>query len=334
MRKFLCSMLLIFMAALNASAQGPAPAQNVPPNGIPDCQIGPITTATTGRMAIYDNRFTGCTSWTLYEFTNGSAASVGIELDEAPDAGGIPGSWVIWPGANRGASTVAYPISSTAQGQASVFSFFPWVSVNIPTFTGAGANITYLAIGFRPRFNADASASGSTANGGSINVQSTTSFITPATAEANAVSFVSQFAANNGAQIPLAVENFGIDPCQASGVPKSHAFATITTATTTALVAVSGATQVFVCEVDFGITGTTTAGTILFEQGTGVACAASPVSLTATYTDAGASITDIFFSIGKGSATTFKTAASNGLCAVTTVGTAPSIPVDVTFVQQ
>ncbi len=124
------------------------------------------------------------------------------------------------------------------------------------------------------------------------------------------------------------------DPCQAAGTLKSHAFANITTATTTALVVPVAGAVVYICEVDFGITGTTTAGTILFEQGTGVACTTGPTALTATYTDAGATITDIFTHIGSGAATAFKTAAGGGVCALTTVGTAPSLPVDLTFVQQ
>ncbi len=123
------------------------------------------------------------------------------------------------------------------------------------------------------------------------------------------------------------------DPCQATGALKSHAFATITTATTTALITPVAGTVVYVCEADLGITGTTTAGTIFFEQGTGVACVTGPTALTATYTDAGATITDIFTHIGSGGATAFRTATGGGVCAVTTVGTAPSIPVDITYVQ-
>jgi len=132
----------------------------------------------------------------------------------------------------------------------------------------------------------------------------------------------------------LVVAAQSTDPCASSAIAKSHAFATITSATTTALVAVSGSTVVYVCEIDFEISGTTTGGTALFEQGTGAACAAAVVSKTATYTDAAGTVTDLFFKLGSGNSTFFLTTAANGVCAVTTVGSTPSIPVDITYVQQ
>lgn len=126
------------------------------------------------------------------------------------------------------------------------------------------------------------------------------------------------------------------DPCANPGVIKSSAFVNITTATTTALVAVSGTTAVYVCQITAELSNSTTASTILFEQGTGVACAGAPVSLTPTYANAttAATVSSVPIVIGGGSAMATKTAAANGLCAVTTVGTTPTIGVMVTFVQQ
>lgn len=126
------------------------------------------------------------------------------------------------------------------------------------------------------------------------------------------------------------------DPCQNPGLLKSSAFVNITTATTTALVAVSGTTAVYVCQITAELSNSTTASTILFEQGTGATCAGAPTALTATYANATtvATVSSVPIVIGGGSAMAFKTAASNGLCAVTTVGTTPTIAVTVTFVQQ
>lgn len=127
-----------------------------------------------------------------------------------------------------------------------------------------------------------------------------------------------------------------IDPCQSSGVAKSSAFANITTATTTALVAVSGTTTVYVCGFTINMVATVAEDTVILEQGTGAACASSPVSLTPTYQSgilgATANSTNIVY--GGAGQTILKTAASNGLCAVTTVGTGPIIGILVTFVQQ
>jgi hypothetical protein len=183
-------------------------------------------------------------------------------------------------------------------------------------------------------FTQSPSSSSTSVNSVASQVTSTQTSASAATLEANAAGFLSVFTSLNGSNTPLAVVNLGADPCQASGVPKLHAFANITTATTTALVAVSGSTTVFVCEIDFELASTTSADTVLFEQGTGVACASSPVALTSTYTNSAATFVDVFHHIGGGSSTNFKTAASNGLCAVSTVGSTPTISVDVEYVQQ
>jgi hypothetical protein len=129
---------------------------------------------------------------------------------------------------------------------------------------------------------------------------------------------------------PLAVATLGTDPCLSSGYVKSSVFANISTATTTALVAVSGSTVVYVCAINAEI-NSTTASTILFEQGTGTACASSPVALTATYTNSTVAALPLKL---ESTGMVFATAASNGLCAVTTVGTGPTIPVTVTYVQK
>jgi hypothetical protein len=123
-----------------------------------------------------------------------------------------------------------------------------------------------------------------------------------------------------------------VDPC-ASNTPRSSAFATITTATTTALVAVSGTTTVFPCQIIITSTSTVTANTVLIEQGTGAACAGGPTALTPTF-NFGIATALVAIPIGSGQTTALKVTAANGLCAVTTVGTTPSIGVLVTYIQQ
>lgn len=123
------------------------------------------------------------------------------------------------------------------------------------------------------------------------------------------------------------------DPCANSSVAKLHAFANITTATTTALVPVSGATVVYVCQVTTELNSTVSASTVLFEYGTGAACVGTPTSLSGTYSNSTTNLNAVI-TIGGGAATAFKTPASNGLCAVSTVGSTPTTPVDVTYVQQ
>jgi hypothetical protein len=122
------------------------------------------------------------------------------------------------------------------------------------------------------------------------------------------------------------------DPCANPNIVKSSAFANITTATTTALVAVSGTTSVYVCYVIVELNSTVSASTVLFEQGTGAACAGAPTALTATYANSTTNLNTVI-PIGNGAATAIKTSAANGFCAVSTVGTTPTTPVTIIFVQ-
>ncbi len=125
------------------------------------------------------------------------------------------------------------------------------------------------------------------------------------------------------------------DPCQSSGVAKSSVPINITSAATTALVAVSGSTTVYVCGFSFTISEVvTTANTIQFEQGTGAACVGAPTALTGLYGAGGVTAGDPVPINAGGGSTVFKTAASNGLCAVTAIGASGSFQGVLTYVQQ
>ena len=121
-----------------------------------------------------------------------------------------------------------------------------------------------------------------------------------------------------------------VDPC-ASTTPKNSAPFTITTATTTSIVAVSGTTQVFVCGFVVSMTGTTTANTIVLEYGTGATCGGGTTALTGTMSSG-------ILTTG-GTVIVYNeplkpTPAANGVCILSTVGTGPSISGVLTFVQQ
>jgi hypothetical protein len=104
----------------------------------------------------------------------------------------------------------------------------------------------------------------------------------------------------------------------------------ISTATTTALVAVSGSTSVYVCAYDISLhSGTNPA--FQFEYGSGTACATSPVALTGTFGGANASANQDFKN-GSGTGMLFSGIASNGLCLVST-GTTPNLQGVVTYAQ-
>ena len=122
------------------------------------------------------------------------------------------------------------------------------------------------------------------------------------------------------------------DPCTSAA--KSSVPINITTATTTSLVAVSGSTTVYVCGVSMTVSEViTTPNTILFEYGTGAACS-GPVALTGKYGDGGVTAGIPIVVNASNGGTVFKSAASNGICALTAIGTTASFQGVMTYVQQ
>lgn len=144
----------------------------------------------------------------------------------------------------------------------------------------------------------------------------------------------SQFVAPS-TPLPVALPNAALDPCQNGNIAKSSVFKNITTATTTAVIASSGSTVIYVCGYNLVMTGTTTADTIFLEDGTGAACVTTQVQKTPNYSSGILTNGATAFTVGFGGQTVFSTASSGEVCAVTgTVATTPTISLMVTYVQQ
>lgn len=123
------------------------------------------------------------------------------------------------------------------------------------------------------------------------------------------------------------------DPC--SSVAKSSKVISVTSGTTTSLVAVSGSTVVYVCGFSITIApSSVTAATAVFEYGTGASCT-SPTALTGTFGngDLTATVGVAPISYGGAAQTVFSSAASNGIC-ILTAGNAVSVQGVLTYVQQ
>jgi len=123
------------------------------------------------------------------------------------------------------------------------------------------------------------------------------------------------------------------DPCTSAA--KSSAAISVTSATTTSLVAVSGSTTVYVCGFAMSIAPSATSADLAsFEYGTGAACT-SPTALTGTFGNgdltSAAAVVPVTY--GGGTQTVFKSAASAGICIVT-AGTAVNVQGVLTYVQQ
>jgi hypothetical protein len=121
------------------------------------------------------------------------------------------------------------------------------------------------------------------------------------------------------------------NPCGNPGVIPNSAPISITTSTTTQLVPGVAGQQVFVCGLTIAMSGTVLADTFLLEYGTGSTCT-SPTALTGAMTSgiltAGATV------IPAAPLALKPSAVGASLCAVSTVGTLPSIAGVLSFVQQ
>lgn len=126
-----------------------------------------------------------------------------------------------------------------------------------------------------------------------------------------------------------------LDPCLSSGVAKSTAIISITTATTTQLVALSGTTIVYVCSVSMTISQVvTTANTIKFVYGTGASCGTGTADITGAFGTGGVTAAPpLSLTMGFGG-TVFKNIAANALCATTTIGGSAAFVGVLTYVQQ
>ena len=109
----------------------------------PDCDVPFTFTVATER-----SQFGGCAQnlqgvweWRVVYFVDGFTA-VSVELQDAPDSAGAPGTWVTW----AGTITTGYsnPSSATPQGSISATGYFPWASVTLISKMGTGSVTGHL----------------------------------------------------------------------------------------------------------------------------------------------------------------------------------------------
>ena len=220
-------------------------------------------------------------------------------------------------------------------------------AVRLPTFNGAGTlNIIGAGITGSPSGCTIVLKYISNVGGGATGTISSTSFtpasstqqftVTPSVANGDnyeavyacsstyptagtiSVSFSPSSAAAGGA---ITVTNSG-DPCQNPNVAKSSAVSSISSATTTALVAASGTKAVYVCNAYIASVG----GTSTLEYGTGSTCGSGTTALTGAF----AAASTVNFGYG---GTVVTAPASNALCLLSGTSTSATVGV-LTYIQQ
>lgn len=125
------------------------------------------------------------------------------------------------------------------------------------------------------------------------------------------------------------------DPCQSAGVAKNSVAINAVAAGTTQLVALSGATRVYVCGVSMTIAPSgTSADTATFEYGTGASCGTGTTALTGAFGagDLTTTAPPLFVTFAD-PGTTIKTPPGNAFCLLS-AGTTVNIQGVLTYVQQ
>src|SRR5712664_1877979 len=235
-------------------------------------------------------------------------------------------------GTNMVAGRVRNPGSGAVTGDAAVVVVDPVVLAAINSATPAGAN----TIGNVKIVDTAGTNLGTVKPASTAPVATDTSIVTALNPNSPGIIALGQTTKSASVPVTIASDQY-VDPCQSPNIAKSSVPINLTAAAgTTALVAVSGSTVVYVCGVAFTIApSATTADSVLFEYGSGTACATSPVALTGTFGsgDLTTSAPLVTVNYGGAGSTIFKSAASNGICALTT-GSVINIQGVMTYVQQ
>lgn len=113
-----------FEKPVTVHAQAPVP-----------CTLAGVFSA-TGTSGVIDNRRTGCYQWRVVYASTGFSA-VSVQLEQAPDNGGIPGTWAAFTGATV-VTDGTNPSTSTNTALIGVHSGAAWVRLNFVTATGTG----------------------------------------------------------------------------------------------------------------------------------------------------------------------------------------------------
>jgi hypothetical protein len=299
-------LALCFLAMLPAAAQQLVRVD-------PDCPVNGAAFAfsAAAQTLVIDNRQSGCSNWTV-TYDQVAAGALQIELQSAPNVGGVPGTWVTFAG-----STIiqgANPSTATPSGIIQLAGFQPFVRV---ISDSQSANILGFVFGSRSAASAGAAPVTSPCPG-----TTTTPCVVDGPDAAGAVptkspvqvsgfdgTDVQRISTDTGGRLQPAgtqvtftdgISNTQDVPNALGGPAVNLVFPTLFNGTTwdrelkcpnTKIVddstmgniqqiALSGTTQIYICKVSL----TTAAGvSIQLTQGTGANCAAGTSNLSGLY---------------------------------------------------
>lgn len=265
---------------------------------------GTATSASRFPSAGFNNGTTGCVSWTVVYYVTGVSA-LSLEIDEAPDNAGIPGTWATFANTNCSPGAVAAPCivaginpnTAITSASTTVTGYFKWVSVNLTGLTGTG-HVNAFMYGCRSITCASLvlqAASGST---GSVSISGP----------------LGAHALTGSVAVSLPSDQIANPMCG------SLATANLSGSGLTQVIAASGSTTVRICHLSLS---TVASEDIKVSQGTGSNCATpgTPADLTGLYK----SVTALAFDFGPFSPLTGS--ASQAICISQSIAQATGVTI-------
>src|ERR1017187_2029653 len=193
----------------------------------PDCQYTIAFTAATAQSPAFRNKPTtssgvACNAWVVMYWTNG-ASGVSVQIEGAPDAAGVPGSYTALTAATSPV-TSANPATGTTSGIIlACCDYYPWIRITPTPLTGTNQTMTVRVYGYKSPTQV---AGGGGSGGGSIQLTQDVLAGPGASPQAatvvglDTVPFCTGFTPTNGQFLKFTTGS-APNPCYTAAVPAS-----------------------------------------------------------------------------------------------------------------
>ena len=120
----------------------------------PDCQFTVAFTSSTAQSPAFANKPTAtgglaCTSWIVSYWTNG-ATGVSLQIEGSPDSGGSSsGAYTALTPATSPVTSHNPATGTTSGNILACCDYYPWIRLNLGTFTGTSMTMTVRVYGYR-----------------------------------------------------------------------------------------------------------------------------------------------------------------------------------------
>lgn len=144
---WLVVIMLLLVAKFSLQGQTPSGYQQTP-----DCQVAFDLTTLNQNSAQVNNTQVGCTSWAVQysAITLGPGPVIELTIQQAPDAGGVPGTWAAYGGTIL---TGANPMVTVGVAQTTAVGYAPWLRVRVTNVLNVRVRGNLYGWKTRPQLN-------------------------------------------------------------------------------------------------------------------------------------------------------------------------------------